>query len=282
MCGIFGIVNYSPKLGSDKAKAYGELTKALTKNSQIRGRDASGICLISNDAARVYKDNIEGSSMIGRNKFLNIIKESNLKNGMRSLIGHTRAQTKGPHIYNVNNHPIVANKVIGVHNGMVINDDSLFRMYKHIISREGLVDSEIIFRLIDMYVAKGHDLVTATKKTSRELHGSYVCAFIHVDYPDYLTIFSGDYSPDATIDIYNDLKLMVFASTTSILRKSIIESGKRLETNLFEKEPDTTIYLSKQSGIRINASNGKIFAFKLDLSNSSSGFYHPWGGAYCL
>jgi hypothetical protein len=282
MCGIFGIVNYSPKLGSDKAKAYGELTKALIKNSQIRGRDASGICLISNDAARVYKDDIEGSSMIGRSKFLNIIKESNFKNGMRSLIGHTRAQTKGPHIYNVNNHPIVANKVIGVHNGMIANDDLLFRTYKHVISREGLVDSEIIFRLIDMYVAKGYDLVTATKKTSKELYGSYVCAFVHVDYPDYLTLFSGDYSPDATIDIYKDLKLMVFASTTSILRKSTLEAGKSLDVNLFWEEPDTTIYLPKQSGIRINTSNGKIFAFDIDLSKSSSRFHHPWSGVYCL
>jgi len=256
MCGIFGIVNYSPKLGSDKAKAYGELTKALIKNSQIRGRDASGICLISNDAARVYKDDIEGSS--------------------------TRAQTKGPHIYNVNNHPIVANKVIGVHNGMIANDDLLFRTYKHVISREGLVDSEIIFRLIDMYVAKGYDLVTATKKTSKELYGSYVCAFVHVDYPDYLTLFSGDYSPDATIDIYKDLKLMVFASTTSILRKSTLEAGKSLDVNLFWEEPDTTIYLPKQSGIRINTSNGKIFAFDIDLSKSSSRFHHPWSGVYCL
>jgi glucosamine 6-phosphate synthetase-like amidotransferase/phosphosugar isomerase protein len=63
------------------------------------------------------------------------------------VLGHTRMPTKGSRWRNVNNHPLVAGHVVGVHNGIIVNDD---RIFAHTgLPRSGEVDSEVIFRLQD-------------------------------------------------------------------------------------------------------------------------------------
>lgn len=43
------------------------------------------------------------------------------------ILGNTRDMTKGDPSNNYNSHPIVAGRIIGVHNGHIYNDDNLFR-----------------------------------------------------------------------------------------------------------------------------------------------------------
>ena len=62
MCGIFGIINYSEKKPSClKRENLSKLTTNLLKESEIRGTDASGICILSDDSIEVFKDEIKGS-----------------------------------------------------------------------------------------------------------------------------------------------------------------------------------------------------------------------------
>ena len=272
MCGIFGIANYSErKLSTWRKNDLSKLTTNLLSESEMRGTDASGICILSDNSVGVFKDSVKGSEIKNFLPFKSLLEKISEKSTFKSLIGHTRSQTKGPAIFNENNHPIIANKTIGVHNGVISNDDMLFTKYKNKIEREGTVDSEIIFRLIDMYIADGDSIADAVKKTSKEIIGSYACAFIHLDWPNYITIFKGNVYPSVHIYTYDVEKIVVFSSTNFIINSAIKDldllSGRAVKGK-FE--------LDASAGIRINVYTGKIFKFEIEPNKS----YSRYGGGY--
>lgn len=270
MCGIFGIANYSErKLSKWREKDLSKLTINLLSESEIRGTDASGICILSDDSVGVFKDMVKGSEIKNFSPFKSLLEKISEESKFKSLIGHTRAQTKGSPKFNANNHPIIANKTIGVHNGIISNDEMLFTKYKSKIDREGTVDSEIIFRLIDMYIASGSTIVDAVNKTSEEIVGSYACAFIHLDWPNYITIFKGGLNPSVYIYTYDIEKIVVFASTNLILNRAIQD----LEV-LDRKSVKNEFELGENEGIRINVCTGKIFKFKVKSNKSYTGYSH--------
>ena len=204
----------------------------------------------------IFKDHIKGSNFKNYKQFENIVGHINTIEKFKSLLGHTRAQTKGNSRFNINNHPIIANKTIGIHNGIIGNDDLLFAKYKSKIVREGQVDSEIIFRLIDMYIANGKDIENAVKETTNQILGSYACAFINLDWPNYLTLFKGSTFPNIVIYVYELDKLIVFASSSIILSNAIKGLDILDEGSVSEK-----LELEDRKGVRINISDGKMYVF---------------------
>jgi len=263
MCGIFGIVNY----GKDKRYMADldhikEMTANLLSISQDRGTDASGICVVTQtNKALLFKDHVPGRKLTTEAKYTSIMQELNYQTNFKFMIGHTRAKTKGDKQFNVNNHPIVAGRVIGVHNGMISNDDDLFKMNKE-LERSGQVDSEIIFRLLNHYMGTNYTIISALNKTASALTGSYSCAFFHLEHPNYLTLFAGAFANVCIQDFRKD-KFMVFASTDHI----ITEAGKG--TSIFS-EPTDKLELQRDSGIRINVTNGKLYTFPLNRSTSTN------------
>jgi len=264
MCGILGIACWGQtdpdyKLASDIRS----LARRLLTWSTSRGRDASGLCVMSGDTASLFKLNIPADDLIKEHEYSNVIGTISHKKRFRAMIGHTRMKTKGDQIFNVNNHPIKANKVIGVHNGMISNDEMLFSKYAGTINRAGRVDSEIIFRLIDYYVSKGKDLIQAVESTHSEMLGGYACAFIHKDWPDYLTIFTN--SAPVPIFIFDKYKIMVLASTQAIVR-----SAMQVDSLIGNPSKADEIIEVKRGGVRINLRNGKILKFKLSYSPANN------------
>jgi len=257
MCGIFGIINYSnEKRYMAELDHIKEMTANLLSIAQERGTDASGICLVTlNKRAVVYKAHIPGKGLPTSFGYIDLMQHLTFKTNFRCLFGHTRAKTKGTKYKNVNNHPIVADRVIGVHNGMISNDDDLFNINKD-MERAGKVDSEVIFRLINKFVRDGVSLSRAVRYTTKAILGSYACAFIHLDRPTYLTLFAGRYS-DLVIHNFQREKMMIFASTDKIIDKAAEE------VNTF-KNPSNKLDVGKNTGIRINMVNGKLYTFELD------------------
>jgi len=272
MCGIFGIANYSErKLSILREQDLSKLTINLLEESEIRGTDASGICILSDDSIGMFKDKVKGSEIKNFSPFKFLLEEISIGKKFKSLIGHTRSQTKGSPEFNENNHPIIANKTIGVHNGIINNDDVLFDKYKDKIEREGEVDSEIIFRLIDMYISDGKSIVDAVKKTSEEISGSYACAFINLDCPNYLTIFKSLAYPSVYIYTYDVEKVLIFASSSLILDSAI----RDLEL-LDKKSVKYKFELGTNEGARINVNTGKIFRFGIESNKPHTAY----GGGY--
>jgi glucosamine 6-phosphate synthetase-like amidotransferase/phosphosugar isomerase protein len=84
---------------------------------------------------------------------------------------HTRDHTKGHPDIDANNHPIRHGGVVGVHNGVIANDEELFVRYgieRH--APEMTVDSEAIFALMELH---GH-----SPRALRRLRGTMAAAWL--------------------------------------------------------------------------------------------------------
>jgi len=256
MCGIFGIINYGQRRYLSELDHIKEMISKLLTVSEQRGTDASGICVISEGKAKLFKDHVRGSDLISAQGYKTIMDSINYANNFKFMIGHTRARTKGSEKFNVNNHPIVCGKVIGVHNGVISNDDYLFDLNKA-LHRQGRVDSEIIFALLDKAISSDKVTITfAVRQTIRSLLGSYSCAFLHLDHPNYITLFTSSYS-NIVLHDFNNYRLMVFGSSDNIIRKA------GADIPLF-KNPTSKREIGKNIGCRINTTNGKIYTFQLN------------------
>jgi len=219
MCGIFGIASCG-KTSFGKAAFIRKATTGLLTESQIRGRRASGLCVLTAEKAFIYKHPLSAEELVKTPEYSNMLNKIHYNNGFRAVIGHTRLPTKGSPEFNINNHPILANNIIGVHNGWITNDDALFKRYRRDVERAGQVDSEIIFRMIDYLISTGSSMVDAIQETNKELHGKYACAFVNKKNPRYLMLFCDDLS-ELIIYKYSDIGIILFASTHDIAKAAL-------------------------------------------------------------
>lgn len=269
MCGIFGIISYNNELLTiQEADSIKQLVVDLLKESEIRGRHASGILIITENKAFMYKNKVSGSELPNMIRFKHTLNTINQMTKFKSIIGHTRSQTKGDYKFNINNHPIVAGHIIGVHNGIISNDDSLFEKYKGEFERKGGVDSEIIFQLINYYTNKGFSLSGSVRKASEELIGSYACAFVDTHQSNQVVVFRGASYPEIFIRHYKNLKLIIFASLDIILQRSV------LSNSYFDKNNDyEPTRLKGSQGLIISTINGSTIDFKIKETEHMYNFY---------
>lgn len=137
MCGIAGF-SLSPNVHINSKR----LAKSLLLAIEYRGLDATGFAYLdSTGAFQVHKKDVAASDFVKRR--LCLPKRS------RTAIFHTRFATQGDPFWNENNHPIATGTVVGVHNGHINNDDSIFRSIETLMGvkdiRVGTVDSEAAF-----------------------------------------------------------------------------------------------------------------------------------------
>jgi len=162
MCGIAGA-----SLHPDEKCAPTRIATAMLKAIEHRGRDATGAAWVAPQSLAVYfqKDNVPASKFVPQ---LNL-------EGARTFILHTRYGTKGSATNQANNHPIVLPGMVGIHNGMLRNDDALFAMLGEDTKRYGQVDSEAAFALLNA------DDKTPTTHRLGMLEGSAALAWLQVD-----------------------------------------------------------------------------------------------------
>jgi glucosamine 6-phosphate synthetase-like amidotransferase/phosphosugar isomerase protein len=123
-----------------------EITTANLLGNEERGKDAAGIAVIQRDGGcRLFKHPVRASDLVAMPGYDEIL--ASIDDETICILAHTRMPTKGSRWHNVNNHPIRAGHVVGIHNGVFDNDDELFSACQ--LPREGEVDSEIVFRLQD-------------------------------------------------------------------------------------------------------------------------------------
>jgi glutamine---fructose-6-phosphate transaminase (isomerizing) len=135
MCGIAG---YS--VSSDSRLDRTVAARALLAGIAERGADAVGYAYrTTTPHVAVHKQRSGASALVDR-----ILVPSDTS----QLLVHVRDYTKGHPSLAANNHPIRHGTVVGIHNGIIVNDDELFA--QNGIGRadaEMTVDSEIIFAL---------------------------------------------------------------------------------------------------------------------------------------
>jgi len=146
MCGLSGVLLYPARRSADEWRTIAEIATANLLFNQERGREASGIAVIrTNGACRILKRPLPASALVKTEAYRRLL--ATIDEETVCILGHTRMPTKGSPLHNVNNHPLQTEHVVGIHNGVITNDDLLFARLG--LPRTGEVDSEIIFRMLD-------------------------------------------------------------------------------------------------------------------------------------
>ena len=203
MCGIAGIHLKNPGFVKEHA-GMENFANALLLGIEPRGRRATGFVATK---ARGRGTVVEKADMCASD-FIQVRKE--LPRGTRTVLLHTRLDTKGDPKNNENNHPVVCKSTFTVHNGSIYNDDELFENYS--LERKAQVDSEVIPALINKTgLDKAPDALTC-------FQGALAIATIDpIRFPDQLLLAKGEFSPLVAVE--ND-DFIVWASE----RKAIEEA----------------------------------------------------------
>ncbi len=254
MCGIAGY-NLSPDSPVERTLA----AQALLAGIAERGADAVGYAHRGAEAeVSVHKQRTGASALLD---------SVSIPAGVTQALVHVRDYTKGHPTIAANNHPIRHGAVVGIHNGIILNDDELFA--HHHIERaepEMTVDSEAIFALLDVFGAR--------RETLEELKGAMATAWLDERRPGLVFLARGVGRP---LWIGQAKHELFFAST----RHALDVVGRTLRLRLRTRElPEGALAI---------AENGKVVSrsrFRPDHgyfeSDPLPSVRAPHEGASCL
>jgi len=158
MCGIAG---YSLKPASriDRTLA----AQALLAGIAERGADAVGYAYRDPGASVSVHKRRSGASKL--------LPELTIPDSAVEVLLHVRDYTKGHPKITANNHPVRHGPVVGVHNGIILNDEEIFE--RHGFDRDQptmSVDTEAIFAVVEEFGPWG--------ETLEQLRGSMATAWV--------------------------------------------------------------------------------------------------------
>jgi len=268
MCAIFGL-GFMKGHKVENSEMVRNILRNLFKENQIRGRTAAGLACVTSREIHVVKKDVCGSTLVTLPEYEHMERKyvtfstapdqdpkEIAKEPPISYIGHCRLKTKGSELNNVNNHPIVRKEVVGVHNGMIGNDDHLFDIYKKTFPRNGEVDSEIIFALIEHFsrIDASRHIHKAIQKASQTLLGGMACAFAHVRQPHVVWLFRRGGPCDVVI--FRDVGMVAWSSLQQYTTRAV-----RDYTGILGKAE--VIELAPNEGIGIDLFRNLVHRFDL-------------------
>jgi tRNA(Ile)-lysidine synthase TilS/MesJ len=219
MCGIFSIIAKSEDY---KRENLVEILETLAKLSQVRGKDSSGLAfrfeyknLISVLRGPVSIDVLLKSVDYQNFKklILNEVKDSN-SNKVFAALGHARLVTNGSQLEDNNNQPVVKEGIVGIHNGIIVNEADLWIKHQDLI-REYEIDTEIMFSLFRKYLKEGYSSIQSSCLTNSELFGTVSSAFFINDRNEFVT-----FTNNGSLYILSNFKdLFILGSEFDILKK---------------------------------------------------------------
>ena len=173
MCGIAG---YS--LSGDSRVERTLAAQTLLAAIAERGADAVGYAYRRGDAAVTVHKQRTGAS--------EVLESVRVPDDATQALLHVRDYTKGHPSLAANNHPIRHGSVVGIHNGIIANDDEIFERFGFERAEPGMtVDSEAILALVER--APGPRRARALE----ELYGAMATAWIDERTPGVLFLARG-------------------------------------------------------------------------------------------
>jgi glucosamine 6-phosphate synthetase-like amidotransferase/phosphosugar isomerase protein len=208
MCGIAGFCVKAEDHIDAKV-----LSAALLEGIIERGRDATGAAWYNakQNEVRYTKAPYSAKTFIQTRLPL-------MPSGVKNVILHTRFATQGSPKNEHNNHPIVIENLVGVHNGHISNDNEILSRYPD-HKRIGQVDSEAAFVMAKY---ESNPLTAFT-----DIQGRAALAWIDGDRGRELNLARVSGSPLCVAQ--TPLGSTVFASTKSILEKAMKKASLKIE-----------------------------------------------------
>ena len=169
-----------------------------------RGSDAAGYCYRGPGVALEVHKQRSGAS-----RLLDSIR---VPAQARQALVHVRDYTKGHPSLEANNHPVRHGAVVGIHNGIIRNDEEIFAQYGFERATPSMtVDSEAIFALME--------LERSSVRALDRLRGSMASAWMDEREPDVVYLARGMGRP---LWIGEGREELFFASTKAALE--LVES----------------------------------------------------------
>jgi glucosamine--fructose-6-phosphate aminotransferase (isomerizing) len=203
MCGIAGY-SLDADSGVDRTLA----AQALLAGIAERGADAVGYAHCgSGPGVTIHKQRSGATALLA---------DVELPTNTTDALVHVRDYTKGHPRIVANNHPIRHGSVVGVHNGIIVNDEEIFARYGFARAEpEMTVDSEAIFALVDA--------TSSDQNSLEELRGTMAAAWIDERRPTGMHLARGIARP---LWIGRSRRELFFASTKAALE--VVEGALRL------------------------------------------------------
>jgi len=188
MCGIFGL------LASENAALTPgvvlEMTNHLFRLSESRGKEAAGAAIRTPTSLLVCKTPASASHLIRSHSYRRLFHDAfDRANGSVNrgaigvpfaVLGHSRLVTSGAQGVNDNNQPVFKDGALVVHNGIIVNDDSIWREFPS-MTRLCDVDTEVIPSLIQHFRREGRSLAGGVQATFRHIEGAASIAVLFSD-----------------------------------------------------------------------------------------------------
>jgi glucosamine 6-phosphate synthetase-like amidotransferase/phosphosugar isomerase protein len=253
MCGIAGY-SLSASSGVERTLA----AQALLAGIAERGADAVGYAYRKGERpVRIHKQRSGASALL---------EQVVLPASVTEALIHVRDYTKGHPRIEANNHPIRHGAVVGVHNGIILNDDQLMeqRGFER-AEPEMTVDSEAIFALAEAHEGRPEAL--------EQLCGSMATAWLDERRPGTLFLARGVGRP-LWIGLGRDETL--FASTKAALE--VAERYLRLKLRKQELAEGTLVVVADGQVHE----NGRFRPDRDFEERSLPAIRAPHEGAFCL
>ncbi len=256
MCGIFGLaISRDYPITGKQVKNQVDL---LFRLSETRGKEAAGIALMNEREITVFKRPLRAKKFIQKKDYQQLFQEKNNINCTNkksihpvAVIGHSRLVTNGAYEVHENNQPVITSNLVGVHNGIIVNDEELWKTQVK-GPRTAEVDSEIIFALIEKYLTIRDDLIWAITSAFKILKGTASIATFVADYNALILYTNNGSLYIATLPGKN---FIVFASEKYILQ----QFQKKFQGNIFPNAVIKKVF--PNSGFLIDLNNFNWLSF---------------------
>lgn len=218
MCGIFGVVvkngkKYPPSL-------IRKVIEGIATNSESRGKDSSGFCIMDQKRGRyeIIRSATPITSLLKESEYTSNIEKvlsdsSSSKTSSTVVIGHSRLVTNGTQLNDDNNQPVIKDGIIGIHNGIIVNNDHLWDENKE-LERDYEIDTEVMLALIRNRLNE-FDLNESVVSTIKDVFGTIATALLFTDLNEMVLVTNNG----SLYLLDNGKDFLVFASEKYMLQK---------------------------------------------------------------
>lgn len=211
MCCLFGLIDYANIFS---AREKNRIIGILSRESEVRGTDATGIAFNTYSGIHIYKRPVAAHYMWYR-----------IPEGAKVIMGHTRMATQGSEKFNYNNHPFFGQvdkmKFALAHNG-VLHNDVMLRDSENLPKTQIQTDSYVAVQLIEKENTLSFDSI---RKMAEKTEGSFCYTILNENNDLYIV------KGDNPIALYKFNGFYLYASTEDILNKAV----KRLAFGNYSK-----------------------------------------------
>lgn len=249
MCGIFGII-IRDRSKQDPKKFLCDL-KELYKLSMMRGQDSTGLAINDTESIKVFKRHYKPTEFISEEIFSeSILTAFDFNAKPLSVIGHCRLVTDGSLTVENNNQPICSKNIVGIHNGIVINTESLpvnslrkdnEKKIQAPTMESSIVDSDtcqLIDSISELYAKNDFNLIESLSYIYEIINGTASIALMsNIENNIYLATNNGSlyYYPDGEIFMFASEKIILkkILNRSKLIKLVDIKKLKKLESNKY-------------------------------------------------